>query len=52
MSANFSALGARREQAALDKLTPIVYNELHRLARHYMTRERAGHSLQTTAAGE
>ena len=28
---------------------PIVYDELHRLAHHYMRRERAGHSLQTTA---
>jgi RNA polymerase sigma factor (TIGR02999 family) len=37
------------EQAALHKLTPIVYKELHRLAAHYMKRERAGHSLQTTA---
>src|SRR5437667_5320773 len=34
---------------ALDRLTPIVYTELHRLAHHYMGRERAGHSLQTTA---
>jgi RNA polymerase sigma factor (TIGR02999 family) len=34
---------------ALAQLTPIVYEELHRLARHYMKRERAGHSLQTTA---
>jgi RNA polymerase sigma-70 factor (ECF subfamily) len=34
---------------ALDQLTPIVYNELRRLARRYMTRERPGHSLQTTA---
>ena len=34
---------------ALDRLTPIVYNELHRLARHYMKGERPGHSLQTTA---
>jgi RNA polymerase sigma factor (TIGR02999 family) len=30
-------------------LTPIVYTELHRLARHYMQRERRGHSLQATA---
>jgi RNA polymerase sigma factor (TIGR02999 family) len=30
-------------------LTPIVYDELHRLARRYMKRERPGHSLQTTA---
>ena len=37
------------EQSALDRLTPIVYDELHRLARHYMKRERAGHSLQTSA---
>jgi RNA polymerase sigma-70 factor, ECF subfamily len=37
------------ERAALDKLTPLVYKELHRLAAHYMKRERAGHSLQTTA---
>jgi len=34
---------------ALKKLTPIVYAELHRLARHYMRGERSGHSLQTTA---
>jgi RNA polymerase sigma-70 factor (ECF subfamily) len=37
------------EQSALDKLTPIVYHELHRLARRYMKGERPGHSLQTTA---
>jgi RNA polymerase sigma factor (TIGR02999 family) len=36
-------------QAALDKLYPLVYDELHRLARHYMSRERQGHTLQTTA---
>jgi RNA polymerase sigma factor (TIGR02999 family) len=34
---------------ALEKLTPIVYQELHRLARRYMRAERPGHSLQTTA---
>src|SRR6266568_4108939 len=34
---------------ALDKLIPVVYQELHRLARNYMNRERAGHSLQATA---
>jgi RNA polymerase sigma factor (TIGR02999 family) len=34
---------------ALAELTPIVYGELRRLAHHYMRRERAGHSLQTTA---
>ncbi len=37
------------DRAALDRLTPIVYYELRRLARHYMRRERPGHSLQTTA---
>ena len=37
------------DQDALDQLTPIVYDELRRLARRYMRRERAGHSLQTTA---
>jgi len=37
------------DQNALNKLTPIVYDELRRLARRYMRRERPGHSLQTTA---
>src|ERR1700752_799467 len=37
------------DQAALDKLVPIVEQELRRLAHHYMRRERAGHTLQTTA---
>jgi RNA polymerase sigma-70 factor (ECF subfamily) len=37
------------DTGALQKLTPIVYEELHRLARRYMKRERPGHSLQTTA---
>jgi RNA polymerase sigma-70 factor (ECF subfamily) len=36
-------------QEALDKLMPLVYDELRRLAHHYMSRERAGHTLQTTA---
>ena len=36
-------------QTALDKLYPLVYDELHRLARRYMRRERKGHTLQTTA---
>ncbi len=34
---------------ALEKLFPLVQPELHRLAHHYMSRERAGHTLQTTA---
>lgn len=37
------------EQAALDKLMPLVYHELRRLARSYMNRQRPGHTLQTTA---
>jgi RNA polymerase sigma-70 factor, ECF subfamily len=37
------------DRCALDRLTPIVYEELRYLARHYMRGERAGHSLQTTA---
>src|SRR5262245_28395092 len=37
------------DQAALEKLTPLVYDELHRLARRYMGRERPGHTLQTSA---
>jgi RNA polymerase sigma factor (TIGR02999 family) len=36
-------------QSALDELYPLVYDELHRLARRYMSRERGGHTLQTTA---
>lgn len=34
---------------ALEELTPLVYQELHRLAHGYMLNERPGHSLQTTA---
>jgi RNA polymerase sigma factor (TIGR02999 family) len=37
------------DQSALERLTPIVYDQLHRLARYYMAGERTGHSLQTTA---
>ena len=37
------------DEAALAELTPLVYEELHRLAHHYMRQERAGHTLQTTA---
>ncbi|MGH9351583.1 MAG: sigma-70 family RNA polymerase sigma factor [Terriglobia bacterium] len=37
------------DERALDKLMPLVYNELHRLAQRYMAGERAGHTLQTTA---
>jgi RNA polymerase sigma-70 factor, ECF subfamily len=37
------------DQHALDKLIPLVYDELKRLARRYMTGERVDHTLQTTA---
>ncbi len=37
------------DKKALDRLTPLVYDELHRLAHHYISRERPGHTLQTTA---
>jgi RNA polymerase sigma factor (TIGR02999 family) len=37
------------DRTALDKLIPLVYDELRRLAHHYMQRERASHTLQTTA---
>jgi RNA polymerase sigma-70 factor, ECF subfamily len=37
------------DQEALDKLMPLVYDELRRIAGRYMKRERAGHTLQTTA---
>lgn len=36
-------------QAALDKLYPLVYEELRRMAHRFMGRERKGHTLQTTA---
>ena len=36
-------------QAALDRLTPLVYEELHRLAHQHMSRERRDHTLQTSA---
>jgi RNA polymerase sigma-70 factor (ECF subfamily) len=36
-------------QEALKKLTPLVYDELHRAAHRYMVQERPGHLLQTTA---
>ena len=37
------------DEDALSRLTPFVYDELHRLAEGYMRREHAGHTLQTTA---
>ena len=37
------------DKAALDKLMPLVYDELRRLAHRYLSRERPDHTLQTTA---
>ena len=37
------------DQAALDRLMPLVYQELRRLAKNYMRRQNPGHTLQTTA---
>ena len=37
------------DRAALDQLSPVVYDELRRMARRYMRNERAGNTLQTTA---
>ena len=37
------------DKEALDRLAPLVYAELRRLAKSYMRKERAGHTLQTTA---
>jgi RNA polymerase sigma factor (TIGR02999 family) len=39
----------RGDKAALDKLMPLVYDELRRLAAHYLRREREDHTLQPTA---
>jgi len=37
------------DSAAADEVIPLVYEELRRLAAHYMAREQPGHALQTTA---
>ncbi len=37
------------KSGALDQLMPLVYDELHRMARRYMRQERVGHTLQATA---
>ena len=39
----------RGNPEAMEQLIPLVYGELHRLARHYMRNERVDHTLQTTA---
>jgi len=37
------------DREALDSLLPLVYDELRRIARHYLQGERSGHTLQSTA---
>jgi RNA polymerase sigma factor (TIGR02999 family) len=37
------------DSEALDRLTPLIYEQLHRMARTYMRNERPGHTLQATA---
>lgn len=37
------------DSSALDQLTPLIYNELQRLARRYMSREQPGNTLETGA---
>jgi RNA polymerase sigma-70 factor, ECF subfamily len=37
------------DEGAFDELMPLVYDELRRLARHYISRQRPGHTLQATA---
>ena len=39
----------RGDSAARDRLTPLVYEQLRRMARRYVRHERPGHTLQTTA---
>lgn len=40
---------SRGDSKALEEVTPLIYGELKSLARAYMSRERAGHTLQSTA---
>lgn len=39
----------RGDEAALDRLMPLVYRELHKMAKRYMAQQNPGHTLQTTA---
>ena len=40
---------SKGDEKAYEKLVPLVYAQLHQLAHRYMSRERPGHTLQTTA---
>src|SRR5258707_109585 len=37
------------DRGALDELMPLIYKELHKLAKRHMTQQEPGHTLQTTA---
>src|SRR5947208_17117834 len=37
------------DRSALERLTPLIYDELRRIAHRYVRRERNGHTLETTA---
>ena len=39
----------RSDKRGLDQMLPVLYEELHRLASHYLSREGTGHTLQPTA---
>jgi RNA polymerase sigma-70 factor (ECF subfamily) len=39
----------RSDKKGLDQMLPVMYEELHRMAAHYLSREGAGHTLQPTA---
>ncbi len=41
--------GRGSDKQGLDRMLPVVYEELHRLASHYLSRETTGHTLQPTA---
>ena len=43
------SLWSRGDAGARDALIPLVYDELHRLAKHFLSRQRPGHTLQGTA---
>src|SRR5690349_9633663 len=47
--AQLLAAASEGNHAALGELTPLVYQDLHRLAHRYMQAERPDHTLQTTA---
>ena len=40
---------SRGDKTALDRLMPLVYEELRKVARHHLSREESGHTLQSTA---